>query len=39
MFSGFLFTANQKKDSDNTPVKGGMVADLGEYFASYLLWV
>uniref|UniRef100_A0A8C2AUU9 SWI/SNF related, matrix associated, actin dependent regulator of chromatin, subfamily c, member 1a n=1 Tax=Cyprinus carpio TaxID=7962 RepID=A0A8C2AUU9_CYPCA len=24
---------NQKKDSENTPVKGGTVADLGEYFA------
>uniref|UniRef100_A0A8C2PW36 SWI/SNF related, matrix associated, actin dependent regulator of chromatin, subfamily c, member 1a n=1 Tax=Cyprinus carpio TaxID=7962 RepID=A0A8C2PW36_CYPCA len=23
---------NQKKDSENTPVKGGTVADLGEYF-------
>uniref|UniRef100_A0A673MUN9 SWI/SNF related, matrix associated, actin dependent regulator of chromatin, subfamily c, member 1a n=1 Tax=Sinocyclocheilus rhinocerous TaxID=307959 RepID=A0A673MUN9_9TELE len=29
---------NQKKDSENTPVKGGTVADLGEYFASYLFW-
>uniref|UniRef100_A0A8C2J2F4 SWI/SNF related, matrix associated, actin dependent regulator of chromatin, subfamily c, member 1a n=1 Tax=Cyprinus carpio TaxID=7962 RepID=A0A8C2J2F4_CYPCA len=29
---------NQKKDSENTPVKGGTVADLGEYFAAYLLW-
>lgn len=31
MFSAFLLTVNQKKDSENTPVKGGTVADLGEF--------
>lgn len=27
--SFLLFTANSKKDSENTPVKGGNMADLG----------
>lgn len=37
MSSAFLSAVNQKKDSENTPVKGGTVADLGEYFTCDLL--
>jgi len=34
MSSAFLSAVNQKKDSENTPVKGGTVADLGECFVA-----
>lgn len=27
----FFFTVNLKKDSENTPVKGGIMADLGKF--------
>lgn len=31
----FIFVVNLKKDSENTPVKGGTMADLGKFVFVY----
>lgn len=33
---GWMPAVNPKRDSENTPVKGGTVADLGEYYSDTL---